>query len=459
MLLPMETVEINGEQVAHVLSLAEDYYVEFKGRDKAPNGITKLAAAFANSSGGDIYVGIDELTRGIFSWNGFDRVEDSNSLVHTLTESFPPSDSFKYEFLTSPEESGIVLHLAIGKSRTIQKSSDGTVYRRVGAQIQAVRDEEGLALLRLQKGITSFEGETLGVHVELITDSYQITEFITENKMHSEAEPWLRNQLLIREDRPTVAGVVVFADEPQVVLPKASVMVYRYATTDPIGSREYLVDGRTHMIEGSAAEQIRKAVALTTQLIEAVRGADLNPVSYPPETLHEIITNAIIHRDYSIQDNAHVRIFDDRVEVESPGLLPGNVTPRNIFSGARFSRNDTIERMLHKFPDAPNKNVGEGLLTAKKAMEKMRLKPPMVIETESGVLVLIRHDPLDSPATVILANLQDGGTISNRQARALTGIQDADAMRRVLRKMIAQKAIEQVPGTQKGGYRYRAVSA
>jgi ATP-dependent DNA helicase RecG len=56
----------------------------------------------------------------------------------------------------------------------------------------------------------------------------------------------------------------------------------------------------------------------------------LTPIEYPEETLHEIITNAVLHRDYSIPDDIHIRIYDNRVEVESPGTLPGHITPENI---------------------------------------------------------------------------------------------------------------------------------
>jgi ATP-dependent DNA helicase RecG len=83
-------------------------------------------------------------------------------------------------------------------------------------------------------------------------------------------------------------------------------------------------------------------------------------VRYPPETLHEIITNAVLHRDYSIADDIHIRVFDNRVEVQSPGRLPAHVTPDNILD-ERFSRNGTIVRLVNKFPNPPNKDVGEGL--------------------------------------------------------------------------------------------------
>lgn len=456
----MQSQTLTVTETKKLLAQAEDYYVEFKSIDIKPAGVEKMVSAFGNSSGGDIYVGISEPNRGAYRWSGFERVEDANSLLFVLQNAFPPSDSFEYVMLDSVDSnaSGYVLRIAVMKTREICKTSAGKVYRRAGAQAQAVDTDEGLEILALQKGVTSYEKQTLGAPIDMITDSYQVTEFALEALTFSEPEPWLRNQLMIVEGRPTVAGVVLFADEPQVVLPKASVMVYRYASRDTVGQRDDLVDGKTWVIEGSAMAQIRGTVAKTTELIQTVRDSDLKPAEYPPETLHEIITNAVIHRDYSTKDNVHVRIFDDRVEVQSPGLLPGHVTPHNL-PGARFSRNETIERILHKFPEAPNKNVGEGMITAFEAMGKMRLAAPVVSEVGGSVLVTIRHAPLDSPATQILKYLETHETITNREARSLTNTPSESTMRRALKKMVSQGAIEQVPGTVKGGYKYRRTSA
>jgi ATP-dependent DNA helicase RecG len=112
----------------------------------------------------------------------------------------------------------------------------------------------------------------------------------------------------------------------------------------------------------------------------------LEPVKYPAQTLHEIVTNAILHRDYSIATDVQLRVFENRIEVESPGRLPGHVTTRNILK-TQFSRNGMIVRLVHKFPNPPNKDVGEGLNTAFDAMKKSRLKPPVVRELDNAVLV------------------------------------------------------------------------
>lgn len=106
-------------------------------------------------------------------------------------------------------------------------------------------------------------------------------------------------------------------------------------------------------VEGCLYEKIKKAVDVTDAEVEKIKslGAKgLENIKYPPETLHEIITNAVIHRDYGIADDVHVRLFDNRIEVQSPGRLPAHVTPKNILD-ERFARNGAIVRLLNKFSD------------------------------------------------------------------------------------------------------------
>src|SRR5438874_8119041 len=144
-------------------------------------------------------------------------------------------------------------------------------------------------------------------------------------------------------------------------------------------------------------------------------------IEYPPETLHEIITNAVIHRDYSIADDVHVRIFDNRIEVQSPGRLPAHVTPKNILD-ERFARNGAIVRLLNKFPNPPNRDVGEGLNTAFEKMHQLGLREPSIEERDADVLVTIRHEPLASPEQTIMKFLETHSTIRNKEAREITHI-------------------------------------
>ena len=183
----------------------------------------------------------------------------------------------------------------------------------------------------------------------------------------------------------------------------------------------------------------------------------MEPVKYPFETLHEIVTNAVLHRDYSIAADVHIRIFDNRIEVESPGLLPGHVTTRNILD-EQFARNGALVRLINKFPNPPNKDVGEGLNTAFKAMGKLRLKPPLIEETENAVIVNIKHDPLASPEESVMDYLGNHDLITNRLARELTGITSENTMKEVFYRLRDSQQIERVPGRSAAAAAWRKVT-
>src|SRR5262249_12240443 len=149
-----------------------------------------------------------------------------------------------------------------------------------------------------------------------------VIKFMLDVVPTAEPEAWLEKQQLIREGKPTVAGILLFAEEPQAVLPKrSSIKLYRYQTKEAQGTRGTLVfDPIT--VEGCLYDQIRDTVTKTVQIIQdlnVLTAEGLEKVNYPHEALHEIITNAVLHRDYSIADDIHVRIFENRVEIESPG--------------------------------------------------------------------------------------------------------------------------------------------
>lgn len=370
----LETSITNGE-AAKLLRRAEGHFFDAKSIELAPAKLSRTISAFANADGGEFLIGCDERD-GAFSWRGFRDSEDANAFLQVIEGIYPLGQSGQLQFLTTVGEDGILLLGEVAKSKDIIPSTDGKPYLRRGAQNLPVTTDDALARLRLTKGIESFETHTVQADPSEITNSASIIEFVLEIVPHQEPEAWLRKQQLIVGGLPTVAGVLMFSDEPQALLPKRSgIKIYRYKTSDDAGSRDTLF-AQPITIEGSVYRQIYAAVTLTKQMIEGIRRMTpegLSPVTYPDETLHEIITNAVLHRDYSIADDVHIRIYDNRVEIQSPGRLPAHVTPQNILD-TRFARNGNIVRIINKFPDPPNKDVGEGLNTAFAEMEKLQLR-------------------------------------------------------------------------------------
>jgi ATP-dependent DNA helicase RecG len=443
-------VDVDVDALARILQLEESHYLDVKAREISPAKLAVHAVAFGNAAGGEIYVGIDELAHGERAWRGFDTVEAVNGFVQVLHTVFEGNDLLSLEFLRAPGVAGFVLHLIIEKSREVLTATDGDIYVRASAQKIPVRlsSHEEIERLKFDKGIATYEDMCLkDVDPEVITDSLAVTEFMIEAVPISEARPWLSSQRVLMNDSPTVAGTLLFADEPQVLLPKRSaIKVSRYKSTAREGHRDQL-EGDPLTMEGPLVKQIVAAVDTVKKIVEATQiqeSEGLVSVSYPTETLHEIITNAVLHRDYSIATDVQVRIFDNRIEVESPGRLPGHITPTNILD-EQFARNGKIVRLANKFPNAPNKDTGEGLDTAFQKMRDIGLVPPEIREDGNRVVVTVRHERLASYEEQILEYLDVHHEINNSTARTITGEGSENKMKRTFEKMMDAQQIHRDP--------------
>jgi ATP-dependent DNA helicase RecG len=448
--VPFETVDLDNAEIDQVLRTEESHTSDLKAIEIAPSKLTRSLAAFCNAEGGELFIGVDEdRTSGKRAWRGFPSIEAANGHVQTFDEYFPLGQFVDYQFLRqrSNPSAGLILKATLQRTPDVRKSSEGKIYVRRGASNLPVSDLEAVKRLEYLKGVSSFEAHTVDVPLDFVTNSLTIIGFMLEIVPTGEPLQWLTKQLLIRNDKPTVASALLFSDEPQAALPKQSaIKIYRYATTDEIGSRASLM-GQPLTIEGPVYDVIRDAVRTTVDLVQGIRVLTPNgfeEITYPEVTLHEIITNAILHRDYSIADDVHVRIFDNRVEVESPGGLPAHLTPQNIYE-QRFARNGQLVRWVNKFPDPPNKDVGEGLKSASEAMKSLKLKPPEIVDKRTSVLVHIRHQRLASPEEMIIDYLQTHPKISNSVVRKLAGIGSENTVKRIFQRMIKAGELESIP--------------
>lgn len=441
----IDSLKISSKEVQKLFDIEENHFCDLKSIEVSPGKLSKALAAFSNAEGGELFIGIEDDPR---EWKGFSSIESANAHLQVFDSLFPLGSDYQYQFLENENETGLVLKVQVAKTRDLKKATDGKVYIRRGAQSLPVTSEERLTSLRRDKGIVSFETELVNCPTEFITNSTHIIEFLIEVVPTAEPEPWLRKQMAIQNGKVTVVAVLLFAEEPQAILPKRSgLKIYRYKTSSEEGSRETL-DFDPISIDGNAYSQIYNSVSEAAKIIESVRLQTVDgliPVNYPQEAIHEIITNAIIHRDYSIADDIHIRIFDNRVEILSPGTLPGHVTAENILS-ERFSRNPTLVRLINKFPNPPNKDVGEGLNTAFESMRSLKLKPPEIYQEGGYVKVVLKHEALASPEEAILVYLLKYDEIANRNAREVCYIKSENKMKRILQNLVSSGLLEPVPG-------------
>jgi len=341
--------KINDEQAENLLKIREDFLNDVKAKEIKPSKLSETISAFANAAGGDIYIGISENKENKTKhWDGFADPEDANDIPQVLLQAHPFGNHLIFEYLECEKLPGLVLHI-------------------------------------------TFENEWVEVTESRIENSLSILHFLMNIIPNGEPKTYLENQELIKPGHSKVCGVLLFCDEPAIYLPKrSSIKIMRYKTKEDDIGREFL-DGNPTTIEGDIYNLIFNSVRHTKGILEGIQKlteTGLETIKYPDETLHEVITNAVLHRDYSIVADVQIRVFDNRVEVESPGKLPGHVTTKNILH-TQSARNPSLVRLINKFPDPPNKDVGEGLNTAFKAMELLRLKKPIINEAENSVVVII----------------------------------------------------------------------
>jgi ATP-dependent DNA helicase RecG len=145
---------------------------------------------------------------------------------------------------------------------------------------------------------------------------------------------------------------------------------------------------------------------------------------YPVRVLREAVTNAVIHRDYRIASDIQVRVFIDRVEIESPGLLPGPVSQSNVWKIGSFNRNPLIVNALREFPDPPNLDAGEGVRMMFDTMWQSQLYLPLYLTRpqlgKDAVLVVMLNEQRPTVWDQVSDFIDKHGSISNKEVRKLS---------------------------------------
>ncbi len=449
------TRRISEQDAVVLVDRHENHFWDHKSRKGDGASIRKTASALANADGGEIMVGVEDVHAGsgLGRWQGFQASEEGNYIEQLLVKDVDPAVPYTIEWLeiVGRESQGLTAVVAISKSPAVHRINGDEVWMRRGAQNLRIRGTQ-VTNLALSKGTESFEDQYLSKYSqsELIREP-ELKDFLDSYSPATKAQDYVRSQRLVnlKSGDATVAAAVLYATTPPALVPrKCSIKIARYLSKESEALREHL-EGTPTTIEGSARAAIDQAIEIVTKMVQAVRIMDadgnLAPSRYPPEALKEIIVNAVIHRDYNVSDDILITVFDNRVEVKSPGRLPGHITTKNILK-ERFARNPTIVRLLNKYPNPPNKDIGEGLNTAVSKMIEAKLRRPTFKQLEDSFLVVLRHTPLARPETLVLEYLDNHPEVTNSAAREFCGIRSENAMKDVFIRLARASKIEPVPG-------------
>ncbi len=175
----------------------------------------------------------------------------------------------------------------------------------------------------------------------------------------------LTNLRLADGDRFNVAGTLLFAKHPEKVVPQFFISAVWFAGTDIAGEKYH----GSEDIRGTLPQLYQRGLDFIKRALNRPQnGKDFNTLGdleIPEVVLKELLVNALIHRDYFIRDSIKIFVFDDRVEIRSPGKLPNNLTEAQIRAGIRRSRNTILASLA---PDVlPYRGIGSGILRSLKA--------------------------------------------------------------------------------------------
>ena len=194
---------------------------------------------------------------------------------------------------------------------------------------------------------------------------------------------------------PTVAGLLLFGRAPQRLLPQAQVKVARFRGDDVTG----LIVDRAEIggAVGPLIEAVTQFVTRNMRVGGVIEGLYRRDVpEYPIQAVREAVTNAIAHRDYRLAgQKVQVRMFDDRLEIESPGGLAGPVTLETLET-RRYSRNPRLAQAMYTLRLV--EEMGTGIRRIKRALGALGSGPPTFVSDRAAFLIRLPALPLADPA-------------------------------------------------------------
>lgn len=432
------------DEEERILDIKEDHFNDLKSKNIAPSKVQETFVAFANADGGNLWIGVEDEKYNGKRLNGFSSKEEANDIIHTILELTNPTvDNVDIEFVDFSDE-GFILHLNIPKSPKVHYCSNGDCFLRINARKEKIKGDR---IIHLGYAKGSFVYETQPIETVDVSDyenNENLLDYMAEVDSFLTPDIFLKKQRLLsfkeKKIKPNVACVLMFDDEPQATLnTRCAIKIYRLLTTNDNYKREQLKEP-PQTINGTIEKQIRKSILAVTELLNdtsTINGGNLLKVLYPSKVIQEILVNAVIHRDYSLNDDIHIKIFDNRIEVISPGKLPGYITTQNIYA-ERFSRNPNLVRLLHNLPNPVNHDIGEGLNTARNEMKKAGLIDPIIEELDNAVKISIRHKKLASLENIIMTFLSESSlnrTITNKIVREISGEEDVNKIKKAFQKL------------------------
>lgn len=372
----------------------ESKHLEFKSELPSFNVLIKTCVAFANGIGGEIIIGIEDGTRKVFgvSDNTKERIYESfpNALYDSTEPGLVPQI---YEKLIG-EVSVMAIKVAPTNRKPCFIKSKGIpdgVYCRVGPHTRKGTQDYIEELMRDARHIyydsEAVHADKTILDKQLLKDFYKLSTISTKRLLNDKILTYVAGNH--EELAPTIVACLFFSKEPSQYIPEAEIICTRFSG---IEGRDII---QTESITGNLLEQaeislnlVKKWLTINYKLV----GARLNAKTIIPEAaIREAINNALLHRKYNIPGAIKIAIYDNRLEIFSPGQFPGLVDINHLGDGTTYLRNPTIIRIARHFGLV--ERLGSGIQLIYSSCKKAGIKKPMYFEDGDFVKIVFMFEP------------------------------------------------------------------
>jgi len=330
------------------LARPEGKELEFKRDLSSPTGLLRTVVAFANTSGGLLLIGVEDGTRDV---RGLDApVAAADRLTSTLMDGIAPLLVPDVQVLPyrSTHVLAVRVHPSGGRPHHLRREgAEAGTYVRVGASNRRADADLIAELRRFARGASFDEEPVPDTGVDALDEAAMRAAFGARGW-----RPGLLASLRLTTRHQgravaTVGGLLLFGRDPSARFPDAWLQLGRFAG----GDRARVLDHAE--LRGPLVAVVDQAVAFVAK--HAWRGLAIEGVRHverwnlPPVAVRELIVNAVAHADYALRGAPlRVAVYDDRLEVENPGLLPFGLSVDDLPFGVSKLRNRVIGRVFRE---------------------------------------------------------------------------------------------------------------
>ena len=357
----METIEF-----LELLNIGEDSTHQFKKDVTNADSLAADLVAFSNGAGGKLLIGVND--DGSIAGLSNEDIRRLNQLIsNTASQNVQPAINPVTENIKTANGLVMIVNISSGINKPYQ-DKNGVFWVKSGADRRKATSREEIQRLFQKSNLIHADEATVSgatvadVDLEYFRDFFHRRFGKTLDDEQLPLPKILENMNLLRDGSLTVSGTLLFTAAPQYKLPAFIVKAGAFDAND-LSTAQYN-DSRD--IVGKLSDVFRQTVNFIVSNLRHVQGDQgINSVGVPeipPEAIEELVSNALIHRDYFISAAVRVFVFRNRVEIISPGNLPNNLTVENIKNGNSNTRNPVLASYANHV--LPYRGYGSGIIRA-----------------------------------------------------------------------------------------------